>query len=127
MNNPSKILPLQRYRESVHSVVKPCAHCQTPFETKFGMYCSDRCCDRAGRARKLALRLKDLICWYCAGPIPKRATKFCCEDHKIRFHHAKDRGKPINIKIDSKTIISTKKYDTIPEVVKSYKERQSII
>lgn len=128
MSKDSRARSLDDYRASIHSVVKPCAYCTTPFETKFGMYCSPLCKSRAHRAKEKAERIKDLICFYCGTAVKDdRKTKFCCEDHKNKYHKAKDRGKPLQIRIDAKTVVYTKKYDSVPEVIRQYKELHKLI
>ena len=125
MPGDSRIIHLNKYRDSVHSVVKPCAHCQTNFETKFGMYCSTLCRNRAHRKKKQVERLKDLVCFFCGCQVTNRQSKFCSTDHKNSFHKANNANKAIKIRLDHKTIIETKKYDSIPEVIKMYNDQKN--
>lgn len=126
MSRDSGVKYLEAYRESVHSVVKPCAYCETPFETKFAMYCSVQCKNKACRDKKNENRIKDLVCFFCGGSVPKRFTKFCCANHKMLFYIEKKGNRPIKIQINPKLLIETRKYDNIPEVIARYKEQQKI-
>lgn len=122
----SRAARLHAYRDSIPTVKKNCAHCNSEFETKFGIYCSAICKTKAHREKKKAEARKDYICYYCGSQITAPSFyKFCNEDHGRKFQTAKDRGKPILLKINNKTTIQTKKYDSIPEVVRSWQAHVS--
>jgi hypothetical protein len=120
MSDPGK--RLAAYRESVPTVTKECLQCKKPFETKFGTFCSSTCKSKHHKEQKRLEKLKELVCYFCGGPITeKRKTKFCCEEHKEDFFEAKRAGRKIAIKINPKTTVFTDKYDKIPEIIASYK------
>ena len=120
MNTPGD--RLSAYRESVPKVTKECLECKQVFETKFGTFCSATCKSKHNKELKRQEKLKDLVCYFCGGPITeKRKTKFCCEDHQKDFFEAKRAGRKIKIKVNSKTTIFTDKYDKIPEIIANYK------
>lgn len=101
-----------------------CLHCNSPIETnnKRKLYCSDNC--KVYHHREL--KKPELNCNFCGEIIKKKSYyKFCCDEHKKMFFRRKRYGKTIMIKVDSKTVIETKQYDKIPEIIKRYKENQN--
>lgn len=120
MGDPSD--RLAAYRESVPKVVKECLECKSSFETRFGTFCSSTCKSKHHKEKKRLEKLKDLVCYFCGGPITeKRKKKFCCEEHKNDFFEAKRSGRKIALKVNEKTTIFTNKYDKIPEILANYK------
>lgn len=109
---------LDRYRESVPTVIKKCKNCDKEFETKFGTFCSTPCKGAFYKETKRLEKCKDYVCYFCGGPVTeKKKVKFCCDEHAVSFESYKRSGRKISIKINDKTTIFTNKYDKIPEVV----------
>lgn len=89
-------------------------------------YCSPKCKTSAYRKRKEEIfPISPSVCWFCGTDfLIKGRFKFCCDDHKKKFHKRKELNKPIILDIDKKTKIETKKYDQIPEIIKKWKKQR---
>jgi hypothetical protein len=103
--------------------VSLCKNCNQELISKSSsaLYCSNKCKTAAHRLKNKSNHPS--ICWFCLAEFKiKGRTKFCCEDHKNKFHKRKEMNKPIILSIDPKTKIETRKYDKILEVYRRWRE-----
>lgn len=128
-----------------------CIQCGAEHERK-GMYCSKRCTDKAYRERKkekiaYAKSLEetpedevDLIidipeekgekqrwCNFCGATIqnsPKLG--FCDNEHEKNYWLAIRLELPLKIKIDSKTIVETRRYHKVQDIIEAMLNRNKM-
>jgi len=114
---------------------------------KKGMYCSKRCTDKAYRDRKKLKEQGDYKpeekpiifkksaslpkevgpkykwCNYCGTSIVgTNRLQFCCDEHHRAFLEAVKQGKNLQIRLDDKTLIITKHYDRVQEIIEKRQE-----
>lgn len=65
-------------------------------------------------------------CNYCAIEIPGK-DKFCSDEHKERFTARMNAGEPIYLQISPGTVVESKRYDKITEVIIKYKNKMSAV
>jgi hypothetical protein len=123
-----------------------CIQCGVEHERK-GMYCSKRCTDKAYRERKKAKNIIDespdeveLIidipkeegvkqrwCNFCGASIensPKLG--FCDNEHEKNYWLAIRLELPLKIKIDSKTIVETRRYHKVQDIIEAMLNRNKL-
>lgn len=128
-----------------------CIQCGAEHERK-GMYCSKRCTDKAYRERKkekiayaksleetpedeveLIIDIpeekgeKQRWCNFCGATIensPKLG--FCDNDHEKNYWLAIRLELPLKIKIDSKTIVETRRYHKVQDIIEAMLNRNKM-
>lgn len=116
-----------------------CVQCGIEHERR-GMYCSKRCTDKAYRERK-KLRLQEESedefieipkesgpklkwCNFCGSPIEKsEKLGFCDSDHEKEYWRSVHSGVPLKIRIDAKTIVETKRYTKVQDIIEAMLNR----
>ena len=129
-----------------------CVQCGANHERK-GMYCSKSCTDKAYRERK---KLKDLKlkynheetpeeesephvkipkekgekqrwCNFCGATI-ENSTKlgFCDDQHERDYWRAISLNLPLKIRIDSKTIVETRRYHKVQDIIEAMLSRNKM-
>jgi|LakMenE01Jun11ns_1017448.scaffolds.fasta_scaffold9885091_4 hypothetical protein len=129
-----------------------CIQCGSDHERK-GMYCSKRCTDKAYRERKklkvsetpnkvedeVELEVEEKIdipnekgtklrwCNFCGASIensPKLG--FCDSHHEREYWYAVKHNLALKIRIDSKTIVETRRYQKVQEVIEAMANRNKM-
>ena len=130
-----------------------CVQCGQEHDKK-GIYCSKRCIDKAYRDRKKgkadALPIvnrkpkikvkKESIdipnevgpklkwCNFCGDSLERSVMlQFCSKSHQESYHRTVKSGGTLKIKIDSRTIIETKKYNRVQELIEAVLTRNGHI
>jgi hypothetical protein len=115
-----------------------CIQCGEEHEKK-GAYCSKRCIDKAYRDRKkgksdalpLIGRVKSSRieipketgpklkwCNFCGASLEhSKMLQFCNSEHQKDYYKTISRGGTLKLRIDAKTVIETKKYNRVQEVI----------
>jgi predicted nucleic acid-binding Zn ribbon protein len=118
-----------------------CIICGTAHEKK-GIYCSKKCTDKAYRDRKKGLiqaakskndetisrekkalvkeekGVKNRWCNYCGTSLEEtKMLQFCSDAHHKAFDDAVATNKYLQIKIDDRTTVVTKKYHKVQEII----------
>lgn len=128
-----------------------CVQCEDEHDRK-GMYCSKRCTDKAYRERKKlkgdGTSKKDIPieveeeeeipipqetgaklrwCNYCGASI-ENSTKlgFCDGQHELEYWRAVHIGLSLKIRIDSKTIVETRRYHKVQEIIEAMLNRNKM-
>jgi len=127
-----------------------CQQCGEKHDKK-GLYCSKRCCDKAYRERKKTgaptLAKKAVVpkkakapgiaipkekgpklkwCMYCGNSLEhSKKLRFCDDAHERMYWETVNNGNSLKISIDPRTIIVTRKYDRIQEIIEAMLSRQS--
>lgn len=126
-----------------------CIQCGVNHERK-GMYCSKRCTDKAYRERKKLKDIKpkqivgepshmdedELIvipkekgnkqkwCNFCGASIANSSKLgFCDDQHERDYWRAVHLELPLKIKIDSKTIVETRRYHKVQDIIEAMLNR----
>ena len=120
-----------------------CVQCGIDHDRK-GMYCSKSCTDKAYRERKklkLKIEAEDIDeykdvpipeeegeklkwCNYCGSPIQQsEKLGFCDSYHEKEYWKAVHYGLPLKIKIDAKTIVETKRYNKVQDIIEAMLNR----
>lgn len=129
-----------------------CIQCGSDHERK-GMYCSKRCTDKAYRVRKKLkeseshsiiedveeIEVDEKIdvpvekgeklkwCNFCGASIdnsPKLG--FCDGQHERDYWYAVKHNLPLKIRIDSKTIVETRRYNKVQDVIEAMINRNKM-
>jgi len=130
-----------------------CIQCGQEHEKK-GVYCSKRCIDKAYRDRKAgktsALPIVDRKpkveskkeridipiekgpklkwCNFCGASLETSPMlQFCNRDHQEDYYKTVQRGGALKLKIDSRTIIETRKYTRVQELIEAMLSRNGYI
>lgn len=128
-----------------------CIQCGVEHERK-GMYCSKRCTDKAYRERKkdkiasaksleetpvdeveLIIDIpeekgeKQKWCNFCGATIENSdKLGFCDDDHEKNYWLAIRLELPLKIKIDSKTIVETRRYHKVQDIIEAMINRNKM-
>ena len=128
-----------------------CVQCEEEHDRK-GMYCSKKCTDKAYRERKklkegksskreIAIEVEEeeeipipkeaeeklKWCNFCGASIensPKLA--FCDGQHELDYWRAVHSGLVLKIRIDSKTIVETRRYHKVQEIIEAMLNRNKM-
>lgn len=128
-----------------------CIVCGIEHEKK-GIYCSKKCTDKAYRDRKKGLIQasksendltisqdkkapirkekgpKNRWCNYCGASLEKtERLQFCSDAHHEAFEDAVKSDKNLQIKIDDRTTIITKKYYKVQEIIEKRQEPNFVL
>ena len=122
-----------------------CIQCNNVHERK-GMYCSKKCTDKAYRERKkingnqtsdkrggtLAEDFEEVIeipqekggklkwCNFCGASIHNSdKLGYCGSDHERDYWRAINLNLPLKIRIDSKTIVETRRYHKVQDIIEA--------
>ena len=135
-----KVLYLQK------DLIMRCVQCGAE-HTRKGMYCSKSCNDKAYRERKkLKAKLEaDEVDEYAGINIPKEegeklrwcnfcgasienSTKlgFCDSYHEKEYWKAVHNNLPLKIRIDAKTIVETKRYKKVQDIIDAMLNRNKL-
>jgi hypothetical protein len=129
-----------------------CIQCGSGHERK-GMYCSKRCTDKAYRERKKLkesgtpnkfkddeeLEVEENIdipeekgiklkwCNFCGSSI-ENSTKlgFCDAQHERDYWYAVKHNLALKIRIDSKTIVETRRYQKVQDIIEAMANRNKM-
>jgi len=109
-----------------------CIQCGADHERK-GMYCSKNCNDKAYRERKKnAIEVPEekgeklKWCNFCGASIehsPKLG--FCNDEHEKDYWTLVHNNGTLKLKIDSRTIIETRRYTRVQEIIDAMMNRNS--
>jgi hypothetical protein len=128
-----------------------CVQCGIEHDRK-GMYCSKRCNDKAYRERKKVKEGKSpntssglnseeeknihipkeegeklRWCNYCGASIENSdKLGFCGSDHELDYWRAVHSGLVLKIRIDSKTIVETRRYHKVQEIIEAMLSRNKM-
>ena len=121
-----------------------CVQCGIEHYRK-GMYCSKRCNDKSYRERKKlkdkeALESMESIveipkesgpklkwCNFCGASIDKSdSLGFCDAYHEKEYWRYVHSGLPLKIRIDAKTIVETKRYTKIQDIIEAMVNRNKL-
>ena len=122
-----------------------CIQCGVEHE-KNGAYCSKKCTDKAYRDRKkgksdalpLIVKVKSSRieipketgpklkwCNFCGASLEKsKMLQFCNSEHQKDYYKTISRGGTLKLRIDTKTVVETKKYNRVQEVIDHLLERR---
>jgi len=120
-----------------------CIQCAKEHDRK-GMYCSKNCTDKAYRHRK-AIKEGKIIkpkhikssviipkesgpklkwCNFCGSSIENSSMlRFCNEDHQVDYYETVSIGGTLKLRLDARTLIETKKYDRVQELIEAMRAR----
>ena len=123
-----------------------CVQCGVEHDRK-GMYCSKSCNDKAYRERK-KIKDKEALsemdeykgieipketgpklrwCNFCGSPIEKSVKLgFCDSYHEKEYWRHVHSGLPLKIRIDAKTIVETKRYTRIQDIIEAMVNRNKL-
>lgn len=118
-----------------------CVQCGIEHYRK-SQYCSKRCTDKSYRERnklKLVESKEDPIeipedkgpklkwCNYCGSPIHNSRRKgFCDSDHEKEYLRCVNNQLPLKIRIDAKTVVETKRYDKVQDIIEAMIARNKL-
>lgn len=124
-----------------------CIQCDKEHDRN-GMYCSKNCTDKAYRQRKALKEGKTIKpkhikssvnipkesgpklkwCNFCGGSIENSPMlRFCNKEHQVGYYEAISIGGTLKLRLDSRTLIETKKYDRVQELIESLRARSGFI
>jgi len=115
---------LDRWRAAQPTVEGSCRRCGESFQHRAGsgrVYCSSECKWRWHREQKQLAR--EAHCDWCLAPLAKRRVRFCSQRHKELFHNAQRGGRAIRLRIDGSTVIETREYARIQQVVGEWRRK----
>lgn len=129
-----------------------CVQCGATHERK-GMYCSKSCTDKAYRERKKLKELKSKLspdetpededdlkinipkekgekqrwCNFCGSTIENSdKLGFCDGQHELDYWRAISLSLPLKIRIDSKTIVETRRYHKVQDIIEAMINRNKM-
>jgi hypothetical protein len=127
-----------------------CPICSSEHDRK-GTYCSKKCTDKAYRARKKGVTdsppligksgVKSTIikipkesgpklkwCNFCGASIEKsHKLGFCNSEHEKDYWWTVHNKGTLKLRIDSRTIIETRKYDKVQDIIDAMMSRNGVI
>lgn len=125
-----------------------CIQCGEAHDRK-GMYCSKRCTDKAYRERKKLKEIKSEVatayeeseedeviivpeetgpklkwCNFCGTSLENSdRLGFCDAQHELDYWRAIHHNLPLKIRIDSKTIVETRRYHKVQDIIEAMLNR----
>jgi len=124
-----------------------CVQCGIEHTRKKGMYCSKKCNDKSYRERK-KIRERNVFsdveeykginipeetgpklkwCNFCGSSIDKsEKIGFCDSYHEKEYWKTVHNGLPLKIRIDAKTIVETKRYTKVQDIIEAMSNRNKL-
>jgi hypothetical protein len=134
-------------------MMNTCIQCGQEHD-KRGVYCSKRCIDKAYRDRKsgktnalpvVNIKAKDKVkkeridipietgpklkwCNFCGASLETSPMlQFCNKEHQEDYYRVIKTGGALKLRLDSRTIIETRKYNRVQELIETMLSRNSYI